>query len=211
MQNPANLPALLQSFFTTRLMTQRKRSSHHRLLSRHVSPATSVRAETVTQGPLSVGVERSGRRFDRRIPGRSGKPPEQRAEEPKPAVDGHPVILPLRRIGSAGAERNHPTGTGHSKPTAATSTGGFPDAAGDRSAVGGAGSNDMAGTPRPCVPDYRRSDRPAIVRDDSVAPRRCFARNRSSCAVPGQGAQGTLHTLGQTHRRCAQSVDSRAR
>ena len=28
MRNPANLPALLQSFFTTRLMTQRKVSPH---------------------------------------------------------------------------------------------------------------------------------------------------------------------------------------
>ena len=28
MRNPANLPALLQSFFTTRLMTQRKASPH---------------------------------------------------------------------------------------------------------------------------------------------------------------------------------------
>ena len=28
MRDPANLPALLQSFFTTRLMTQRKASPH---------------------------------------------------------------------------------------------------------------------------------------------------------------------------------------
>lgn len=60
MRDFANLPALLQSFFTTRLMTPQSQLSHDRLVSRHVPPAASVRAETATQGALSVGVERSG-------------------------------------------------------------------------------------------------------------------------------------------------------
>jgi hypothetical protein len=42
---------------------------------------------------------------------------------------------------------------------------------------------------------------PAIVRDDLVAARGCLARNRRTCALPGQRAEGTLHTLGQAHGR----------
>ena len=57
MRDPANLPALLQSFFTTRLMTQRKVSPHTIASYRDTFRLLlAVRSETATQGSLSVGV-----------------------------------------------------------------------------------------------------------------------------------------------------------
>jgi hypothetical protein len=148
MRDPANLPTLLQSFFTIRLMTQRKVSAHtiasyrdtFRLLLQFAQKGLRKAPSQLELGDLNAS-------FGQRVPGRSGKASAQWLQEPKSALDGHSVILPLRRPGSAGAERNHPTGASPSKPTTATCTGGFSHATGDRSVVGGTGSNAVAGTP----------------------------------------------------------------
>ena len=78
-------------------------------------------------------------------------------------------------------------------------------------AADGTESNEVAGTPRSCLSAHRRSDRPAIVRDDRVAARGCLARSRRTCALLGKRTKGTLYTLGQTHGRGPQSLDSGAR
>ena len=125
MRDSSNLPTLLQSFFTTRLMTQRKASLTPSPLIATRSACCSVRAETATQGTLSVGTERSGWRLDWRVSGRPGKTPAQWSQEPQSAADGHPVILPVCLAGGACTERSHSTGVGHSQPTTATCPGGF--------------------------------------------------------------------------------------
>jgi len=61
MRDSANLPALLQAFFTTRLITQRKASPHTIASYRDTFRLLlQLRAEAATQGALSVGTERSG-------------------------------------------------------------------------------------------------------------------------------------------------------
>src|ERR1035441_543287 len=126
MRDPANLPALLQSFFTTRLMTQRKVSPHTIASYRDTFRLLIAgRPETATQGPFSVGAPRSACRFGRGVPGRSGEPPSQWRPKPEPPFDRHPVVFSLRFAGSAGAQRNHPTSAGDSEPTTAARTGGL--------------------------------------------------------------------------------------
>ena len=193
-------------------MTQRKVSPHtiasYRDTFRLLLQFAQKRLHKV---PFSVGIGRSGCLFGRRIPGRSGKPPSQWRPKPEPPFDGHPVVLPLRLAGGAGAQRNHPTSVGDSEPTTTARPGGLSDPARDRGAAGGAESNEVAGTPRPRLSTHRRSDRPAIVRDDRVAARGCLARSRRTCALPGQRAEGTLYTLGQAHGRGSEKLDPGAR
>ena len=148
MRDPANLPALLQSFFTTRLMTQRKASPHTIASYRDTFRLLLQFAQKrLRKAPSQLGLDDLDASLVGGVPGRSGKPPAQWRQKPEPAFDGHPVVLPLRLAGSAGAQRNHPTSAGDSEPTAATRTGGFSDPARDRGAAGGAESNAVAGTP----------------------------------------------------------------
>ena len=148
MQNAANLPGLLQSFFTTRLMTQRKASPHTIASYRDTfPPATAVRAETDTQSPLSVGVGESGcllgRAFLEDLENRRCNSATSRNLR----LTAIRSFFRYAALEAPAQSRNHPTGAGHSKPTAATCAGGISDPTGDRSAIGGAESNEVAGTP----------------------------------------------------------------
>jgi hypothetical protein len=148
MRDPASLPALLQSFFTIRLMTQRKVSPHTIASYRDTFRLLLQFAQKrLRKAPSQLALHNLDASFGRRVSGRSGKPPAQWSQEPKPAFDGHTFILPLRRTGGAGAERNHPTGAGDSEPTAATHPRGLSDPARDRGTAGGAKSNEVARAP----------------------------------------------------------------
>jgi hypothetical protein len=146
MRDLANLPSLLQSFFTTRLMTQRKASPHtiasyrdtFRLLLQFAQKRLRRAPSQLELENLDASLVDA---FLEDLENRRGNGARSRNLR----FDGYPVILPLRFARSTGAERNHPTGVGHSKPTAATCTGGFSNPTGDRSPVGGAESNELAG------------------------------------------------------------------
>ena len=211
MRDAADLPALLQSFFTTRLMMQRKVSTHTIASYRDTFRLLLQFAQKrLHKPPLNSG-------WTIWMPLWSGhswkiwkKPPQWR-QKPELAFDGDPVVLPLRLAGSSRAQRNHPTSAGDSEPTAATHPGGLSDPARDRGAAGRAESNDVAGTPGSCLSDHRRSDRSAIVRDDRVTARGCLAWSRRTCALLWKRPKGTLYSPGQTHGRGPQSVASGAR
>ena len=148
MRDPANLPALLQSFFTTRLMTQRKVSPHTIASYRDTFRLLLQFAQKrLHKAPSQLGLDD----LDASLVGAFLEDLENRrhngAQKPEPPFDGHPVVFPLRLAGSAGAQRNHPTSAGDSEPTTATRPGGFSDSARDRGAAGGAESNEVAGTP----------------------------------------------------------------
>ncbi len=75
MRDPADLPGLLQSFFTMRLLTQRKVSPHtiasyrdtFRLLLRFAQ-------KRLRKAPSQLGLADLRCLIDRRVPQRSGKP-----------------------------------------------------------------------------------------------------------------------------------------
>jgi Phage integrase, N-terminal SAM-like domain len=218
MRGPANFPALLQSFFTTRLMMQRKVSPHTIASYRDTFRLLLQFAQKrLRKTPSELGLDD----LDACLVGafledlenrrHNGARSRNRRLTATSACVPHPVVFPLRLAGSAGAQRNHPTSAGDSESTAATRSGGFSHPARDRGAAGGAESNEVAGTPRPRLSAHRRSDRPVIVRDDRIAARGCLARSRRTCALPGKRTKGTLYSLGQTNRHGPEKLDSGAR
>src|SRR6266496_2433244 len=132
MRDPASLPSLLQSFFTTRLMTQRKASPHtigsyrdtFRLLLQFAQ-------KRLRKAPSQLGLDD----LDASLVGAFLEDLQNRrrngARSRNLRLTAIRSFFSLRLTGSAGAQRNHPTSTGDSEPTAATRLGGFSDPARD--------------------------------------------------------------------------------
>src|SRR6516225_6513083 len=150
MRDPANLPTLLQSFFTTRLMTQRKVSPHTIASYRDTFRLLLQFAQTrLRKAPSQLALDD----LDASLVGAFLEDLEKRrrngARSRNLRLTAIRSFFPLRLAGSAGAQRNHSTSAGDSQPTTAARTGRLSDPPRDRGATGGADPNDLAGTPRP--------------------------------------------------------------
>jgi len=116
MRDSASLPALLQSFFTIRLMTQRGASPHtiasyrdtFRLLLQFAQKRLRKAPSQLELNDLDAAL------IGAFLARGSGKRSTQRRQEPQSAFDGHPLLLPVCLARGACAERSHPTGVGDS-------------------------------------------------------------------------------------------------
>ena len=157
----ANFPALLQSFFTTRLMAQRKVSSHTIASYRDTFRLLLQFAQKRLRKPPSqldldnLDASLIGAFLDHLEAGRGNG-----ARSRKPASHCGAVLFPLRGTGGADARRDHSTRAGDSQPTTATCLGWFFNPAGNRCLAGGAESGDLGwdvaitlSCSRPCKPD----------------------------------------------------------
>ena len=139
MKKSPDFPALLQSFFTQRLIAQRKASPHtiasyrdtFRLLLRFAQ-------KRLHKSPSQLGMEDLNAPFLGVFFHDLEKSPRQWRPKPKPTSDGDSVILPLRGPGNPSTLRSHPAGAGHSQQAAASTTGRLFDSTGDQGSVGSA-------------------------------------------------------------------------
>jgi Phage integrase, N-terminal SAM-like domain len=212
MRDPTDLPTLLQSFFTTRLMMQRKVSPHTIASYRDTFRLLLQFAQTrLRKAPSQMGLDD----LDAALDGAFLKDLENRRHN---GARSRNLRLTAIRSFFRYASLEAPAHSriiqrvlGDSEPTTGSRPGWLSDPARDRGAAGGPESNEVAGTPRPRLSPHRRSDRPAIVRDDRVASRGHLARSRRTCALPRKRSQGTLYSSGQTHGRGPESLDPGAR
>jgi hypothetical protein len=100
MKKPTDFPVLLESFFTQRLVAQRRASPH-----------TIVSYRDTFRLLLQFAQKRLH------------KPPSQLAMEPELAPDGDSVVLSLCGTGSPSPRRSDPKGPGHPKQEATSAIG----------------------------------------------------------------------------------------
>ena len=194
----ANLPALLQSFFTTRLIAQRKVSSHTIASYRDTFRLLLQFAQKrLRKAPSQLELDNLDASFIGAFP--------------EPASDCGSVLFPLRGTGSAGARRDHSTRPGDPQPATLPCFGGFSNPAGNRCPAGGAESGDLVGTPRSCFPPHRRANRTAPLRDDVPPSRRHFDGHWRACSLPRERAQGKMYSSDQAHRIGTQGLDAGTR
>ena len=212
MRDPANLPALLQSFFTTRLMAQRKVSPHTIASYRDTFRLLLQFAQKrLRKAPSQLGLDD----LDASLVGAFLEDLENRRHN---GARSRNLRLTAIRSFFRYASLEAPAHSGIIQRVLA-----IPNQRQRRALVGfltrpeieallaAPNRTTVAGTPRPCLSAHRRSDRPAIVRDDRVAARGCLARSRRTCALPGKRTKGTLYSFGQAHGRGPESLDSGAR
>src|SRR5215467_208582 len=211
MRDPANLPTLLQSFFTTRLMTQRKVSPHTIASYRDTFRLLLQFAQKrLHKAPSQLGLND----LDASLVGAFLEDLENRRHN---GARSRNLRLTAIRSFFRYASLEAPAHGGTIQQVLA-----IPNQRQRRALVGfltrpeiesagGTESNELAGTPRPCVSTHRRSDRSATVGDDRITARGRRARSRRTCPLPGQRTEGTLYTLGQTHGRGPEKLDAGAR
>ena len=164
MRDVADFPSLLQSFFTTRLMTQRRVSPHTIASYRDTFRLLLQFAQKrVRKAPSQLSLEDLNASLIGAFLDDLGDPAWQRCSQPELAADSGAVFLPLRRTGSTGARRTHPTCACDSEPATASRHGGFSNPAGNRCAAGSARPGNMVGTSRSRLSAHRRSDWVATV------------------------------------------------
>src|ERR1017187_8653140 len=175
MRDRADLPALLQSFFTTRLMTQRKASPHtinsyrdtFRLLLQfaqkrlHKAPSQLGLVDLDASLGGAFLEDRENRRHNG-ARSRNLRLTAIRSFFRYASLDATAHSGLIRRVLAIPNQRQRRALVGFlSRP--------------EIEAADGTESNEVAGTPRLCLSAHRRSDRPAIVRDDLIAARGCLA------------------------------------
>src|SRR5664279_3355843 len=193
MRDPADLPALLQSFFTTRLMAQRKVSPHTIASYRDTFRLLLQFAQKrLRKTPSQLGLDD----LDASLVGAFLEDLENRRHN---GARSRNLRLTAIRSLFRYASLEAPAHSGIIQRVLA-----IPNQRQRRAlvgfltrpeieAAGRAGSNEVAGATRLRLSAYRRSDRPAIERDDRVATRGCLARSRRTCALPGKRPEGTLY------------------
>jgi hypothetical protein len=109
MKDVADLPSLLETFFTRRLIAQRKASPHTIASYRDAFRLLLQFAERLADdGRLECAVSGS-------FPGSSGEHSRKRRSEPQSPFDCPSIILPLCCFGIAPALRTDPTRLGDSQ------------------------------------------------------------------------------------------------
>ena len=112
-----NFPALLQSFFTTRLMAQRKASPHTIASYRDTFRLLLQFAQKrLRKSPSQLELDNLDASFVGEFLDDLESQSRQRRSQPESASDCGSVLFPLRGTGSAGASRDHSTCTGDPQP-----------------------------------------------------------------------------------------------
>lgn len=197
MRDPANLPALLQSFFTTRLMTQRKVSPHTIASYRDTFRLLLQFAQKqLRKAPSQMALDD----LDPSLVGAFLEDLEKRRHN---GARSRNLRLTAIRSFFRYASLEAPAHSGIIQRVLAIPNQrqrralvGFLTRPEIRGAAGGAESDQVAGTPRPRLCAHRRSDRTAVVGNDSVAARGCIAGSRRTRALSGERKEGTLYALG---------------
>ncbi len=211
MRDPANLPILLQSSFTTRLMTQRKVSPHTIASYRDTFRLLLQFAQKrLRKAPSELGLDD----LDASLIGAFLEDLEKRRHN---GARSRNLRLTAIRSFFRYASLETPAQSGIIQRVLA-----IPNQRQRRALVGFLTRPEIeAPLAAPNRTKWlRRRDHaflltavqtgPAIVGNDRVAARGCLARSRRPRAVPGKRSKGTLHSPGQTHGRSLESLDSGA-
>ena len=202
MRDPADLPALLQSFFTTRLMAQRKVSPHTIASYRDTFRLLLQFAQKrLRKAPSQLGLDD----LDASLIGAFLEDLENRrgngARSRNLRLTAIRSFFRYASLEAPAHSRNHPTSAGDSEPTTTTRPGGFSDPAGNRCAAGGAesdawlGRRDHAFLLTAVQTGLRLSEMTGLRHEDVSLG----AGAHVHCH--GKRAKGTLYSSGQAHGR----------
>lgn len=212
MNAPADLAPLLESFFSQRLIAQRKVSPHtidsyrdtFRLLLKFA-------AKQLGRSPSKLTIEHLAAPF---VAAFLAQLETSRANGPRTRNLGLAAIRSffqyaaleapqhaglIQRVLSIPRKR-------HARPLID-----FPHPAGDRGAAVGHEATYLGWTTRSCPLADGSANRPPTLRTDEFAATRRLPGRRGKCPLRRKGTEGALHTVSEIHRRRSWCLDQTAR
>ena len=208
----AGFPTLLESFFTERLIAQRRVSPHtiasyrdtFRLLLQFCQKRLRKPPSQLTLADLNAPLLRKF--LD-----------DLEAERANGARSRNLRLTAIRsffRYAVLEAPDHSgliPTGAGDPKQTATSAAGGLSYQAGIRSCIGSAESEHLAGASRPCSSFDGSADRLTAFRDHQSSAECDFAMFRRPYPVYRKRAEGTVYAFGEVHSGRARRLDKGTR
>ncbi len=199
MKIPTGLPPLLESFFTKRLMAQRKASPHTIAAYRDTfSLLLKFAQKHLGREPSKLLLEDLDAAFISVIPRPSGGRSPLLSQKPECTVSSDPLVLPIRGRRGASTCWVDPTCALDPEETPRSTRDRLPDPRRDQGSSLGRRPNDVARSAGSRDPPDGGPNGPSPLRNYQSVPSGCRAGGRSTCPMHGQRPQRALYALEQT-------------